>query len=288
MAAQNQQFGQQVTAQQMQNQALAQNQAQALAAYQANLARQQQGFQQAGAQAEFGNQAGMQAYQQLLAQQAAANSAQQQRFGQGMDIQGLYNASILQNQQAALTQQAAANAAQQQRYNQLAGAAGFQNQAVQQQLAQQMALRNQPLNEISALLSGSQVQMPQFQGYTGSTVAPTPYLQAMQAQDAAAMQRYGIAANQAASNASGLYGLMGAGLGAAGMAGGFGALFTSDRRLKSNIERIGTHPLGIGVYEYDIGGERQRGVMADEVETVLPVAVLTRPDGYKMVNYGLL
>jgi hypothetical protein len=28
--------------------------------------------------------------------------------------------------------------------------------------------------------------------------------------------------------------------------------------------------------------------MADEVETVLPVAVLTRPDGYKMVNYGLL
>ena len=102
------------------------------------------------------------------------------------------------------------------------------------------------------------------------------------------MQRYGIAANQAASNASGLYGLMGAGLGAAGMAGGFGALFTSDRRLKSNIERVGTHLRGIGIYEYDIGGERQRGVMADEVESVLPEAVLTRPDGYKMVNYGLL
>jgi hypothetical protein len=280
MAAQNQQFGQQVTAQQMQNQALAQNQAQALAAYQANLARQQQGFQQAGAQAEFGNQAGAQAYQQLLAQQAAANAAQQQRFGQGMDIQGLYNASILQNQQAALQQQAAANAAQQQKYNQMAGAAGFQNQAVQQQLAQQMALRNQPLNEISALLSGSQVQMPQFQGYTGSTVAPTPYLQAMQAQDAAAVQRYGIAANQAASNMSGLYGLAGQ-LGSA-------AIFMSDRRLKSNITRIGTHPLGIGVYEYDIFGTRQTGVMADEVENVKPEAVLTRPDGYKMVNYGVL
>jgi len=271
----------------MQNQALAQNQAQALAAYQANLARQQQGFQQAGAQAEFGNQAGAQAYQQLLAQQAAANAAQQQRFGQGMDIQGLYNASILQNQQAALQQQAAANAAQQQKYNQMAGAAGFQNQAVQQQLAQQMALRNQPLNEISALLSGSQVQMPQFQGYTGSTVAPTPYLQAMQAQDAAAVQRYGIAANQAASNMSGLYGLAGAVAGAP--SGGFlTGLFKSDRRLKSNIERVGTHPLGIGIYDYDIDGKRQRGVMADEVEQVLPEAVLTRPDGYKMVNYGIL
>jgi hypothetical protein len=141
-------------------------------------------------------------------------------------------------------------------------------------------MRNQPLNEISALLSGSQVQMPQFQGYSGVSVAPTPYLQAMQAGDAAAMQRYGIQANQAASNMSGLYGLAGQ-LGSA-------ALMFSDRRLKSNVVRIGTHPLGIGVYEYDIGGERQRGVMADEVETVLPVAVLTRPDGYKMVNYGLL
>jgi hypothetical protein len=147
-------------------------------------------------------------------------------------------------------------------------------------LQQQLAMRNQPLNEISALLSGSQVQMPQFQGYSGVSVAPTPYLQAMQAQDAAAVQRYGIAANQASSNMSGLYGLAG-NLGSA-------AIMFSDRRLKSNIVRIGTHPLGIGVYEYDIFGERQRGVMADEVETVLPVAVLTRPDGYKMVNYGLL
>jgi hypothetical protein len=58
--------------------------------------------------------------------------------------------------------------------------------------------------------------------------------------------------------------------------------------LKSNIVRVGTHPLGIGVYEYDIFGERQRGVMADEVENVLPEAVITRPNGYKMVNYGML
>jgi hypothetical protein len=193
----------------------------------------------------------------------------------------------LQNQQAALQQQAAQNAAQQQMYNQAAGAGTFANQAVQQALQQQLAMRNQPLNEISALLSGSQVQMPQFQGYSGVSVAPTPYLQAMQAGDAAAMQRYGIQANQAASNMSGLYGLAGAVAGAP--SGGFlQGLFNSDRRLKSNVVRIGTHPLGIGVYEYDIGGKRQHGVMADEVETVLPLAVLTRPDGYKMVNYGLL
>jgi hypothetical protein len=52
--------------------------------------------------------------------------------------------------------------------------------------------------------------------------------------------------------------------------------------------RVGTHPLGIGIYEYDIFGERQRGVMADEVETVMPEAVATHSSGYKMVNYGLL
>jgi hypothetical protein len=79
---------------------------------------------------------------------------------------------------------------------------------------------------------------------------------------------------------SGLYGLAG-NLGSA-------AIMFSDRRLKSNIVRIGTHPLGIGVYEYDIFGGRQRGVMADEVEAVMPEAVSTHESGYKMVNYGLL
>ena len=68
---------------------------------------------------------------------------------------------------------------------------------------------------------------------------------------------------------------------------GYGA--ASDRRLKSNIVRIGTHSLGIGLYEYDIFGERQLGVMADEVEQVMPEAVTTHPTlGYKMVRYDLL
>lgn len=33
---------------------------------------------------------------------------------------------------------------------------------------------------------------------------------------------------------------------------------------------------------------RQFGVMADEVETVMPEAISVHPDGYKMVNYALL
>lgn len=70
----------------------------------------------------------------------------------------------------------------------------------------------------------------------------------------------------------------------------------SDPRAKENIVRIGTHPLGIGLYLFDYrpehreqwGHGRQFGVMADEVETVMPAAVSTHPDGYKRVDYAML
>lgn len=63
----------------------------------------------------------------------------------------------------------------------------------------------------------------------------------------------------------------------------------SDRRLKSNIVRVGTHKaLGVGVYSYTIFGEPSVGVMADEVERVMPDAVLTHPSGFKMVRYEML
>ncbi len=74
--------------------------------------------------------------------------------------------------------------------------------------------------------------------------------------------------------------------------GGMG--MTSERRLKHNIARVGTHPLGIGLYLFDykpgIGQAEGRhfGVMADEVEQVLPQAVVLHPDGYRMVDYRLL
>lgn len=62
----------------------------------------------------------------------------------------------------------------------------------------------------------------------------------------------------------------------------------SDRRLKSNIIKIGTHDTGIGVYEYDIRGKRERGVMADEVMEIMPEAVILGDDGYYRVNYRKL
>lgn len=67
-----------------------------------------------------------------------------------------------------------------------------------------------------------------------------------------------------------------------------GAAAMSDRRLKTNIKRIGTHDLGIGVYSYTINGQSQFGVMADEVRQVKPEAVMTGSDGYDRVFYHLL
>ena len=71
---------------------------------------------------------------------------------------------------------------------------------------------------------------------------------------------------------------------------------SSDKRVKENLVRIGEHQLGIGLYLFDYkpefrnewGHGRQFGVMAQEVETVLPEAVCTHPDGYKMVDYAML
>lgn len=134
----------------------------------------------------------------------------------------------------------------------------------------------QPLNVLNALRSGQQTG--------GSANGPgVDYLKALQGQSAW---------NQGLYNAD--MGAYNAQLGGAAALGGsylYGLAAGSDRRLKSNIVRIGTHELGFGIYEYDIDYEGQRheiGVMADEVEKVIPQAVITGPDGYKRVFYHLL
>ena len=313
-AAIAQNFGQGMATSNAANAALQQNQNAALQQQAAANQAQAQQYSQAQANAQFANQAQLSAfnanlqnqqaqnqaigqnYQQGMGSQAAQNAVAAQNFGQnvtsqqlanaaagqnyqqGMNTQAAQNAALLQNQNIASQQQQLANAAQLQQYNQNLGSAQFANNAASQSLQTQLALRNQPLNEITGLMSGSQLQMPQFQGYSPTNIAPAPIFAGAQAQGAAALQNYGIQQSGANATTGGLFGL----------AGAAAPLVFSDRRLKSNIERIGTHKLGIGLYEYDIFGERQQGVMADEAEKVMPKAVLMHPSGYKMVNYGLL
>ena len=232
-AAQN--FAQMQAAQQAQNQAVSQNFQQALAAQQAQNAAQGQGFEQAlGAQgfnqqailAQFGmgqqatqaaNAALAQNQQVALQQQAAQAARQSQLFGQGMDVAGFYNQALAQRQAAAQQQYQMQLAAQNQGFNQAQAAAAFANQARQQGLAEQMALRAQPINEITALLGGSQVQMPQFQGYQGTQVAAAPLFAAQQAAGNFAQQNYGNQVSAYNAQMGLLSGLAGAGATAYGL-----------------------------------------------------------------------
>jgi hypothetical protein len=102
---------------------------------------------------------------------------------------------------------------------------------------------------------------------------------------------YGGLSQQYASKKSPLQSILdfaGQGAQAIGSAGGSEAFF-SDRRLKQNIERVGTHPNGLPVYIYDyVWGEKGVGCMADEVEQVCPEAVSQDENGYAMVDYARL
>jgi hypothetical protein len=192
---------------------------------------------------------------QLLGQQE--NDARQQAALQGLNLDLGANA---------------------QGYNQALQSGQFGNTAQQQALAQAIQQRQMPLNEINALTSSSQIQNPQFGAYQGANVQAAPLFAATQAQGAFDQNTYNQQVAGQNANTSGLYSL-----GAAAL-----PLVFSDKRLKSNIVRLGTHPIGVGIYKYDIFGGRQIGVMAQELMEIMPEAVHQHPSGYLMVDYGRL
>jgi hypothetical protein len=167
---------------------------------------------------------------------------------------------------------------------------GVGQQANQQAYNQALTNYNLPLNTLSALRSGSQVQNPSFiNAPQQATTAGADLLGASQMGYNAQMGGFNA---QQASQQGLNSGLMGLG----GMLGAAALMSPSDIRLKENIKAIGWLPNGLPVYEYEfkpeykhIGGEGKHiGVMAQEVEKVIPEAVVEHPDGYKMVNYGAL
>jgi hypothetical protein len=234
-----------------------------------------QGYNQALTSGQFGNQAQAQNFGQGNTQQQLYNQMQAQNFGQGTTAQNTANQAVGQNYTQSYNSVAQNNAAQQQQFAQNQARAAFENQSRQQALAEAIQQRQMPLNEITALMSGSQITNPQFQSYQGQTVAPAPIAQTTQNAYQGALNNYNQQVGSQNANTTGLFSL-----GAAAV-----PLF-SDRRLKSNINRIGTHKLGIGIYEYDIMGRHEIGVMAQEVEKVMPEAINRHHTGYMMVDYG--
>jgi hypothetical protein len=117
--------------------------------------------------------------------------------------------------QAALTGINLDTSANAQGYNQALQAGQFENTAQQQALAEAIQQRQMPLNEITALQSGSQIQNPQFGAYQGTNVGATPIFAATQAKGQAEQNLYNQQMAASNANTAGLYNLGGSVAGAA-------------------------------------------------------------------------
>jgi hypothetical protein len=164
--------------------------------------------------------------------------------------------------------------------------------ANQQAYNQAMTNYNLPLNTLSALRSGSQVQNPTFQNVPQqATTAGADVLGAT-----TAAGNYNLASSNASNAAQAGFnsGLMGLG----GTLGGASVLKYSDIRAKENITPIGVANNGLTVYKFEYKPEFKDhelaghgvhyGYMAQEVEQVFPYAIRILDDGYKVVDYGML
>jgi hypothetical protein len=181
--------------------------------------------------------------------------------------------------------------AQSQRENDLLAAAttqgfGVGQQARQSALAEQAYLRNEPLNTLSAVRTGAQVQGPTF--VNPAQQANTAGADLLGATQMGYNAQMGAANAQNAANNAMTQGLFSLG----------GAALMSDIRTKENIKQVGWLPNGLPVYTYEYKDEfkdhplaghgTHTGVMAQEVEVMYPNAVTTLDNGYKAVDYGQL
>lgn len=160
-------------------------------------------------------------------------------------------------------------------------------EAEQQAIARERALqerlvpRNQSINEITSLMSGGQVTMPQFTPFRGAQMSEVPIADMMYR--SAEMERQNWMASQQmnAQSRAGMFGALG-NIGA-------GLFRFSDRRLKRDIRAmgIGAHGLTVYAFRYAWDDAEHVGYMADEVRAVRPDAVATVA-GFDAVNYGAL
>lgn len=150
----------------------------------------------------------------------------------------------------------------------------------QQAFSEAQAERNQPINEITALLSGGQVSQPNFMGANMPTIPTTDVAGLINENFNQKMNVYNTKAAQSQNILGGLFGL-----GAAG-------IYASDKRVKKDIEPVGELK-GHKIYEYRYKDEpgnapKSIGVMAQEVQRKRPDAIVKDGSGVLKVNYGAL
>lgn len=139
--------------------------------------------------------------------------------------------------------------------------------------------RELPIQELNQLrpwtaTPGTDPGLPNY--YTGGQAGPTPIMDATIAGGNYANAQY-------QQQQSGYNGMLG------GLANLGAAYFMSDARLKVNIHTVGSHPSGIRRVAWDWkSGGTGLGVIAQELATIRPDAVLLGNDGFLRVNYSAI
>jgi hypothetical protein len=135
------------------------------------------------------------------------------------------------------------------------------------------AARSQPINEIMAMLSGSQVNVPNFGMNQPSTIPTTDNAGLINANYDQKMGAYNARMGQWNNTMGGLFGM--------------GAALLSDKRAKENIRKVGKTDDGLTVYTYNYKGDPKThmGVMAQEAQKEQPDAVHKGKGGVLGVDY---
>jgi len=129
-------------------------------------------------------------------------------IAQGSEAYSNAMSDFSQREQDARTSALLAGGQEQSRLAELARQeAAFGNQARSQYADEAFALRNQPINELSAIRGGGQVSQPSFGGTPQPGVAPTDVMSGVAMQNQHNLAQYGAEMGQYQSNMSGLYGL---------------------------------------------------------------------------------
>lgn len=175
--------------------------------------------------------------------------------------------------------------------NRLEESQGIQlRQLARESVATTESQRAARFNEISSLLGTQQVggvNFGQFQpGFSG--------LDLFGAEQASLNRAFQASQNSADRRAARNQAIMGAlgQMGSAGIQAGAAAMMASDERLKKNIKHVGESPDGFKVVEFEYidntyGDGTFRGVIAQDIQDIIPDAVITDPDtGYKRVDYS--
>lgn len=192
-------------------------------AMQESNAQKQQAYESARTQAiGQGTQAASQMYQNQLAGMGATNQALGQQFGQGMSAQQAANQAMLSQFGMGMSNADLVNQVANQRYGQQLSNAQLQNQALQQNFGNAQTLRQEPINILNAVRTGSQMQsaaQPQVGVSSPGQLATWSGPDLLGAATAQGQYNQGLYNSQNAASSNQMSGLMGL-AGTAAMAGG--------------------------------------------------------------------